>query len=115
ESRYKAQRDALGSLRTSLTTFKSAITKLNSSTTSMLTNSATFSQEGYATATVGTTATAGTYDFYVERLASKQQVAVQGLVDGSLSGTLTLNTQAFDLSKYATLDDAAKAINDAAL
>ncbi|MFG3452051.1 flagellar filament capping protein FliD [Stutzerimonas stutzeri] len=115
ESRYKAQRDALSSLRTSLTTFKSAITKLNSSTTSMLTNSATFSQEGYATATVGTTATAGTYDFYVERLASKQQVAVQGLVDGSLSGTLTLNTQAFDLSKYATLDDAAKAINDAAL
>ena len=115
ESRYKAQRDALNSLRTSMTTFKSAITKLNSTTTSMLTNSATFSQEGYATATVGTTAKAGTYDFFVERLASKQQVAVQGLVDGSLSGTLTLNTQAFDLSGYATLDEAATAINGASL
>ncbi|MCQ2032037.1 flagellar filament capping protein FliD [Stutzerimonas zhaodongensis] len=115
ESRYKAQRDALNSLRTSMTTFKSAVTKLNSKTTSMLTNSATFSQEGYATATVGTTAKAGTYDFFVERLASKQQVAVQGLVDGSLSGTLTLNTQAFDLSSYATLDEAATAINGAGL
>ncbi|MCQ4259999.1 flagellar filament capping protein FliD [Stutzerimonas stutzeri] len=115
ETRYKAQRDALSSLRTSMTTFKSAITKLNSTTTSMLTNSATFSQEGFATATVGTTAKAGTYDFFVERLASKQQVAVQGLVDGSLSGTLTLNTQAFDLSGYATLDEAATAINDAGL
>ncbi|MBK3849791.1 MAG: flagellar filament capping protein FliD [Gammaproteobacteria bacterium] len=115
ESRYKAQREALNSLRTSMTTFKSAITKLNSSTSSMLTNSATFSQEGYATASVGTTATAGTYDFFVERLASKQQVAVQGLVDGSLSGTLTLNAQSFDLSQYATLGDAATAINDAGL
>ncbi|GAB6390375.1 flagellar filament capping protein FliD [Stutzerimonas marianensis] len=115
EARYKAQRDALSTLRTSLTTFKSAMTKLNSSTSNMLTNSATFSQEGYATATVGATAKPGTYDFFVERLASKQQVAVQELVDGSLNGTLTLNAQAFDLSSYATLDEAAKAINDAAL
>ncbi|MCJ0975246.1 flagellar filament capping protein FliD [Pseudomonas sp. PS1] len=115
EARYKAQRDALSTLRTSLTTFKSAMTKLNSSTSNMLTNSATFSQEGYATATVGATAKPGTYDFFVERLAGKQQVAVQGLVDGSLNGTLTLNAQAFDLSSYATLDEAAKAINDAAL
>ena len=45
ESRYKAQREALSALRTSLSTFKSAMTKLNSSTSSMLTNSATFSQE----------------------------------------------------------------------
>ena len=55
ESNYKTQRDALSQLRTSLTTFKSALTKLNSSTSSMLVNSATYSQDGYATATVGTT------------------------------------------------------------
>jgi len=115
ETNYKTQREALSSLRSSLTTFKSAVTRLNSSTTSMLTNSATFSQEGYASATVGTTAQAGSYDFFVERLASKQQVAVQGLVDGSLSGTLTLKGQAFELNGYATLDEAAKAINAADL
>ena len=115
EARYKAQREALSSLRSSLTTFRSAITKLNSTTSSMLTNSATFSQAGYASATVGTTAQPGSYDLFVERLASKQQVAVQGLVDGSLSGSLTLDTQTFDLSQYATLDEAAAAINAAGL
>lgn len=114
ETNYKAQRDALSSLRSSLTTFKSAITKLNSSTTSMLTNSATMSQEGYATATVGTTAQAGSYDFFVERLASKQQVAVQGLEDGSLSGTLKLDGKSFALDGFATLADVAKAINETA-
>ncbi|MCF6781163.1 flagellar filament capping protein FliD [Stutzerimonas stutzeri] len=114
ETNYKAQRDALSSLRSSLTTFKSAITKLNSSTTSMLTNSATMSQEGYATATVGTTAQAGSYDFFVERLASKQQVAVQGLEDGSLSGTLKLKGAEFTLDGFATLADVANAINETA-
>ncbi len=115
EANYKTQRDALSKLRTSLTTFKSALTKLNSSTSSMLVNSASYSQDGYATATVGTTAQPGSYQFYVEQLASKQQVAVQDLTEGSLSGTLTLNAQTFDLSSYATLDEAAKAVNDAGL
>ncbi|MCQ4297143.1 flagellar filament capping protein FliD [Pseudomonas stutzeri] len=111
ESNYKTQRDALSKLRTSLTTFKSAVSGLKTGKATMLVNSATTSQEGYVSATVGAKAQAGSYQFYVEQLASKQQVAVQGLVDGSLSGTLTLKGQDFDLSGYATLDDAAKAIN----
>jgi flagellar hook-associated protein 2 len=115
ESNYKTQRDALSKLRTSLTTFKSAASGLKTGKATMLVNSATFSQDGYASATVGTKAQAGSYQFYVEQLASKQQVAVQGLVDGSLSGTLTLEGQDFDLAAYATLDDAAKAINAADL
>lgn len=115
EASYKTQREALNTLRSSLTTFKSAVTKLNSSTSSMLTNSATFSRDGYATATVDLKAQPGSYDFFVERLASKQQVAVQGLTDGSLSGTLTLKGQAFELGEYATLEDVAKAINEAEL
>nr|MBF0683074.1 flagellar filament capping protein FliD [Pseudomonas sp.] len=120
ESNYKAQRDALGSLRSSLTTFKSAITKLNSSTTSMLTNSATMSQEGYATATVGTSAQAGSYDFFVKQLASKDQLALQGLKDENLTGagTLTIGQggASFEvkLTGITTLDDLAKAINSAA-
>src|SRR5690606_29564749 len=121
ETNYKAQRDALSSLRSSLTTFKSAITKLNSSTTSMLTNSATFSQEGYATATVGTTATAGSYDFFVKQLASKDQVAHKGLSDASLAGggTLTIGKVGatsfnVDMAGITTLDGLASAINGAA-
>ena len=115
ESNYKTQRDALSKLRTSLTTFKSAMSGLKTGSATMLVNSASFSQDGYASATVGTQAQPGSYQFYVEQLASKQQVAVQGLVDGSLSGTLTLEGQDFALADYATLDDAAKAINAADL
>jgi len=111
ESNYKTQRDALSKLRTSLTTFKSAASGLKTGSATMLVNSATVSQEGYVTANVGTKAQAGSYQFYVEQLASKQQIAVQGLVDGNLSGTLTLKGQAFELGGYATLDEAAKAIN----
>lgn len=111
ESNYKTQRDALSKLRTALTTFKSAASALKTGKATMLVNSASFSQEGYATATVGSKAQPGSYHFYVEQLASKQQVAVQGLADGSLSGTLTLKGQDFDLSGYATLEEAAKAIN----
>ncbi len=115
ESNYQAQRDALSSLRTSLMTFKSAVAGLKTGNATMLANSATFSQEGFASATLGSKAQAGSYQFFVEQLASKQQVAVQGLVDGSLGGTLTLKDQTFDLSGYATLDEAAKAINAAEL
>ncbi|AKN25114.1 flagellar filament capping protein FliD [Stutzerimonas stutzeri] len=111
ESNYKTQRDALSKLRTALTTFKSAASALKTGKATMLVNSASFSQEGYATATVGSKAQPGSYQFYVEQLASKQQVAVQGLADGSLSGTLTLKGQDFDLSGYTTLEEAAKAIN----
>jgi flagellar hook-associated protein 2 len=111
ESNYKTQRDALSKLRTALTTFKSAASALKTGKATMLVNSASFSQEGYATATVGSKAQPGSYQFYVEQLASKQQVAMQGLADGSLSGTLTLKGQDFDLSGYATLEEAAKAIN----
>lgn len=114
ESNYKTQRDALSKLRTSLTTFKSAVSGLKTGKATMLVNSATTSQEGYVSATVGAKAQAGSYQFYVEQLASKQQVAVQGLVDGALSGTLTLKDQTFNLGAYATLEDAAKAINASA-
>jgi flagellar hook-associated protein 2 len=114
ESNYKTQRDALSKLRTSLTTFKSAVSGLKTGKATMLVNSATTSQEGYVSATVGAKAQAGSYQFYVDQLASKQQVAVQGVVDGALSGTLNLKDQTFTLGAYATLEDAAKAINASA-
>ena len=75
----------------------------------MLVNSASFSQEGYASATVGSKAVDGSYDFFVQQLASKSQVALQGLQDSDLgSGSLTIGQggDAFniDLSAAATLD-----------
>ncbi|WP_421682809.1 flagellar filament capping protein FliD [Stutzerimonas urumqiensis] len=92
EANYQAQRDALSSLRTALSTFKTSLGGLKSGGSSMLVNSATFGQEGYATASVGSTAQPGTYQFFVEQLASAHQLAVNGLTDADVgnSGTLTI-------------------------
>ncbi len=46
EARYKSERDALSKLRTALTTFNSKIKGLSGTTSSMLVNKASFSQEG---------------------------------------------------------------------
>lgn len=115
---YKAQLSAVTTLDSALKAFKSAASGLKSAGSSMLINSATFSQEGYASATVGSSAVVGTYDFFVEQLASKSQVAVEGLQNGDLgSGTLTLGqgSKSFtiDLSTTATLEQLAAAINEA--
>ncbi|CAM3917350.1 flagellar filament capping protein FliD [Ectopseudomonas alcaliphila] len=118
QAAYKAQLNALTSLDTALKTFKTAASGLKLAGSSMLVNSASFSQEGYASATVGTKAVAGSYDFFVQQLASKSQVALQGLQDGNLgSGSLTIGQggDAFnvDLGSVATLDELAAAINGA--
>lgn len=116
---YKAQLNALSSLDTALKSFKSAASGLKLAGSSMLVNSASYSQEGYATATVGSKAVAGSYDFFVQQLASKSQLALQGLQDGDLgSGSLSIgqgsDTFSVDLGAVTTLDELAAAINGAA-
>lgn len=116
---YKAQLNALSSLDTALKSFKSAASGLKLAGSSMLVNSASYSQDGYATATVGSKAVAGSYDFFVQQLASKSQLALQGLQDGDLgSGSLSIgqgsDTFSVDLGAVTTLDELAAAINGAA-
>lgn len=121
EARYKSERDALSKLRTALTTFNSKIKGLSGTTSSMLVNKASFSQEGYATASVSAKAVAGRYQFHVAQLASAHQVALEGVTDAkvaSATGKLTLGQKdqtAFeiDLAGIETVADLAKAINDA--
>ncbi len=118
QAAYKAQLSALTTLDTALKTFKSAASGLKLAGSSMLVNSASFSQEGYASATVGSKAVAGSYDFFVQQLASKSQLALQGLQDGDLgSGTLTIgqggDSFEIDLGAVSTLDELAAAINGA--
>ncbi|TLX59178.1 flagellar hook protein FliD [Stutzerimonas nosocomialis] len=107
EANYKAQRTALSTLRTSLSTFNSVVKGLKSTTSTMLVNSATFSQDGYASATVGTKAVPGSYNFFVEQLASAHQVAIGGLsaADIGTQGTLTIGQggSSFDID-LSTVD-----------
>lgn len=92
EANYKAKLTAITSLETALKTFSSSIKNLKGTDKSVLTNTATFSSEGYASAKVGTTAIAGNYQFFVKQLASAHQVSIEGLSDTDVdtSGTLTI-------------------------
>lgn len=100
ESNYKAQLTAVTSLETALKTFSSAIKGLKGTNETVLTNTATFSSEGFATAKVGTTAVDGNYQFFVEQLASAHQVALEGLTDADIptSGSLVIGQGASSFS-----------------
>ncbi|MDG9780067.1 flagellar filament capping protein FliD [Metapseudomonas otitidis] len=89
---YRAQGDALATLDKALRTFSTTIREFKGDTRPVLANEAVFSQEGRATAQVGATASTGRYSFFVERLASAHQLALEGLTaDGiSTQGVLTL-------------------------
>lgn len=119
EANYKAQLSAVSSLDSALKSFSSAVKSMKGVGSSMLINSATFSQEGVATATVGTTAIAGNYQFFVEQLATRHQVSLAGLTAADLgSGSLNIGQdgQSFniDLSQSSTLEELSAAINGAA-
>lgn len=100
QSNYKAQLTAVGSLETALKTFSTSVKGLKGVDKSVLTNTATFSSEGFATAKVGTTAVAGNYQFFVEQLASAHQVALESLTDADIpaSGNLVIGQGAASFS-----------------
>ena len=118
QKRYDTELKAVNDLKSALSKFATASKALKGvgSNNSMLVNKATFSAEGVATATASATAVSGSYQFYVKQLASKDQIALK-LTDADLNGTLSLgqNGEAFniDMSAISSLDDLAKAINDA--
>lgn len=127
QATYKAQLNAVTTLETALRSFASAVKGLKGSSGSMLVNSATFSQSGYATATVGATAVPGSYQFFVEQLATRHQLALEGLQNSDVdtSGTLTIgqggSSFSIDLAGVDkdgdginSLDELAAAINGAA-
>jgi flagellar hook-associated protein 2 len=121
EANYNAQVKAVSSLKSALTTFSSAVSGLKSSSngaSSLVVNSAKFSSEGYASATVGSTASSGSYDFHVEKLATKSQLALSGIQAGQLgSGTLEIaqggESVSVSLAGIDSLEGLVAAINSA--
>jgi flagellar hook-associated protein 2 len=107
EANYSAQLTAITSLDTALKAFSSTVSGMNTTSSSVLTNSASFSAEGYASATVDTTAVEGSYQFFVEQLATNHQLGLQGLSDGDIdnSGLLTISQNGIDFSiDLSTID-----------
>ncbi|MFG0885374.1 flagellar filament capping protein FliD [Vibrio sp. CJQ_6] len=127
-TQYQSQLTALGKVETALRAFRTAITEMNSSTSSIVKNSATVSQEGYFSATADANALAGSYQVFVEQVATAHQVSASmpanldattqvpttGTLDFTINGetmTLDLSTLDSDGDGVATMADLVSAIN----
>ncbi|MBY8085182.1 flagellar filament capping protein FliD [Vibrio fluvialis] len=128
-SQYQSQLTALGKVETALRAFRTAVTEMNSSTSSIVKNSATVSQEGYFSATADANALAGSYQVFVEQVATAHQVSASmpanldsttqvpttGTMDFTINGTtmtLDLSTLDSDGDGIATVADLVSAINN---
>ena len=120
QARITAQTKAATATSSGLVNLKMALTTFSSSLMSMTTNksmlqqSATFSSTSVGTATASTSAAAGTYSLFVEKVATSNQISLSGLGgtavpasgDGTLKIKLANNTDfTVDLSKANTDGD----------
>lgn len=113
EAKYRGQLDAINKLDSALRTFRTAVRDVKGvGTSSMLVNKGTMNQEGVATATVGTRAVPGNYQFVVEQLASQHQLALTGLNPEDIGSagdlTLTVNGEAFVINLSSAVDSDGK-------
>lgn len=123
EAAYKSRLSAVTALESALKSFASTVKgmkSITSSSSSVLVNKATFSSTDYATATVGIKAVAGSYDFFVERLATRHQLSIENIEnsDIDMSGTLTLEQNGvsfnIDLSTVDTNNDGTNSLEELA-
>lgn len=116
----------LTDLNSALLAFQTSLSALTGLNKSVYTQSAAFSDTTIGNATASSTAAAGTYSFFVKKLAAASQVSYSGLTDDkSVSGKLTVNmggAKAFDIDMTAadadgngtlTMRELAAAINAA--
>ena len=114
-----AAEKGLSTLGSALSTFQSSLATLTGLNKTLASSSAVFSDTGIASASATAAATAGTYSFFVEQVASAHKVSYSGLSDFAGGGSLTLGvgagTFSVDLSTKATwtVRDLAAAINGA--
>lgn len=83
--RASATASALMKLKSAISAYQSSLLALSSNKT-MLAQSATFSNTALGTATASSTATPGTYSFFVERLATANQVSYAAIPDTAAAG-----------------------------
>jgi flagellar hook-associated protein 2 len=108
----KATASALASLNSAINAFQAALTSLTGSNKTLLAQSAALSDTSFGSAVASGRAVAGTYDFFVEQLATAGQTRIGKLADSSgNSGTLRVA-----LGSGAGFDvDLAKAAGDGTL
>jgi flagellar hook-associated protein 2 len=125
--RNAATASALTTLKAALKTYQASLAAL-STKKSMISQAATFGGTGYGTASATSTASAGSYSFFVEKLASASQVSYGNLVNtppgsgtlgvklgGSTAFNVDLATADKDIDGILTPKELAAAINAAPL
>ncbi|MCY9854603.1 flagellar filament capping protein FliD [Vibrio mediterranei] len=127
--KYQAQITALGKVESALREFRTAVTNMNSSSSNIIKNTATVSQEGFLSATANASAMAGSYQVFVEQVATAHQLSTGMPADldanteipttGTLDLTVDGKTLSLDLSTIdtdgdgkATMADLVSAINN---
>jgi flagellar hook-associated protein 2 len=88
----------ISKLSSAMSTFSSAMLAMTTKK-SVLANAATFSSD-LGTATAGPAAVAGTYNFYVEQLATAGQIAYGGITDTAAAGSGSLNVVLADGTNF---------------
>ncbi|EPH6195873.1 flagellar filament capping protein FliD [Vibrio parahaemolyticus] len=128
-SKYQEQLSALGKVESALRDFRTALNEMNSSTSSIIKNSATTSQEGFFSANADASAMGGNYQIFVEQVATAHQVStgmpatldatteipLTGTLEFTIDGTsMTLDLASVDKDGdgKATMSDLTSAINN---
>lgn len=107
----------LNTLGSALSAFQSSLASLTGVNKTIAANSAVFGDTTIASATANSTAAAGSYAFFVEKIATSHKISYGGLSDFAGGGSLTLasgsNSFDIDLSGKTTwtVRDLAAAIN----
>lgn len=118
KARLTAQQNALKSLKSNLTDFRTSLINLNKSSNGILKTKASMSAENMASATTTSDARKGTYNLFIEQLASSHQLAYDGMKDADVNlatGTMSIeiNGKSIDINMDGVdnLAALAKAIN----
>lgn len=129
ETSYNNKLKGVTELESALRKFQSSVKSLKSlgSNSNIVKNKTSFSSEGFATASAQSTAISGSYDFFVQQLATRHQTSLNTLTDESLDSTgnltLTQGDKSFtidlaaadkDTSGKVSLSELVQAINSAA-
>lgn len=120
QAKLTAQQNALKSLKTGLSDFRTALNNLNKTSSGMLKTTASMSVENIVSAKTTSDARKGTYNLFVEQLASSHQVAFGSLDDAAVSkATGSMNIEihgksiAIDMDGVDSIAGLARAINGA--
>ncbi|GAL22616.1 flagellar hook-associated protein FliD [Vibrio maritimus] len=120
--KYQSQITALGKVEAALREFRTAVTNMNSSSSNIIKNSASVSQDGFLSATANASALTGSYQIFVEQVATAHQmktdmpadldatteIPATGTLDFTINGetvTIDLATVSADAGGTATMSD----------